>query len=281
MPDPVYEILGASSIRRQVRIVISSDGNTLTGVLQLPSGRVLQRSYDLRPIRNVVMAKLRQYHEQMHGALPPQEVSGFFSSIFSKASDIAKKIGSSSAVKSLYNTARKYGGDAVETFAPYGDKIMKLAKKLHDRIVEARAGSEDAVAKLRKLSAMAKAGLPAAQQAMDMAKQIGATLNAKEAMDKLAPKAAGLLMAAKSGSEDAVSKLSDLKNLAEDDPKARDVMDLMSRLNEYLNAKKSGDKEAVSGWVYNNPYRGPVAAMLDKTPGIGMMARALYGQGAK
>ncbi len=279
-PSPVYEIIGASSIRPMVKIVVSADGRYLSGSMQLPDGKVLQRTYDLKPITDVVMAQMRAYHESKNGKLPPQEISGFFSSIFNKASDIAKKIGSSSAVKSLYSAAKKYGPDALSQI-PYGDKVVKLARKLHDRIVEARNGSEDAYAKLRAISEMAKQGVPAAQEAMEMAKRIGASLNAKEAMTSLAPKATGLLMAAKSGSEEAISKISSLKDIAANgDPKAQDVMDLMSRLNAYLKSK-GGTDQAVSGWAYNKPYRGPLSALADRTPGIGMMARSLYVQGAK
>lgn len=273
-----YQIIGASGIRKSIRLTVSSDGRLLTGSLQLPSGQVLQRTFDLVPIRNAVLAQMRAMHEQMHGPMPRQEVSGFFSSLFKKATDVAKKIASSSAVKSLTSAVKEYGPDALAAL-PFGDKAMSIAKKLHDRIVEARNGSEDAIQKIRTLSEMAKAGSPGAQQAMEMAKSIGATLNSKAAMEKLAPKATGLLMAAKKGSDEAFGKIDELKALAESgDPKAADVMSLMSRLNDFLKSQGT-KKEAVSGWAYNVPYRSPMNAVLEKTPGLGLMARSLYRDG--
>jgi len=276
-----YEIVGASGVRRAIRLNLSSDGTMLTGSLQLPNGKVIQKTYNLVPIRNAVLAQMRAMHEQMHGPMPAQEVSGFFSSLFKKATDVAKKIASSSAVKSITNVVKEYGPDALAAL-PFGDKAMAIAKKIHDRVVEARSGSEDAIQKLRTLSEMAKAGSPGAQKAMDMAKSIGASLNSKAMMEKLAPKATGLLMAAKQGSEEAYVKLGELKSLAESgDPKAMDVMSLMSKLNDFLKSKSKAPSETVSGWRYNVPYRSPASSIMEGSPGLGLAARKLYYDGSR
>lgn len=273
-----YDIVGASAMRPSIRIVVASDGRTLSGSIQMPNGKVLRRDYNLVPLTNAILAKLRQAHERLHGQMSSEEVSGFFSSLFNKAKNLAKKVASSSAVKELYSAAKTYGPEALSAL-PYGDKAVKVATKIYQKIQEARAGSEEAIAKLREVSEMAKAGHPGAQSAMVMARNIGATLNTKTALQQIAPKATGLLVAAKQGSDDALDKLSRLKSLAENgDPKAIDVMALLSKLNDYL---KSSPQEAVSGWRYNVPYRSAMSAVLEKTPGLGLMARSLYYDGSR
>lgn len=227
-----------------------------------------RRTIKIKPLVEAIVSKLRDYHEA-NG----EEISGLLGSLYKKAAGAARRIASSDAVRSIARAVQKYGPDALE-YIPYGGPIVKTARKVHDRINEARAGSQEALAKLAKVAEMAKRGVPEAQDALAIARSLNEAIKRKQSLLDRAPRAIELLDAARDGDDDAADKIGKLDRLARSgDGTAKDLIGLLDQIRAKL------DEEDVSGWTYNRPYRSPIQSVMDSSPGIGMMARHLYHKG--
>lgn len=254
--------------------------NILVVRCSLFNGETITKQIDLQPIIDRIAHAIRHYHSRvLHGEMSQDTISGI-GDWMSSAVDAAKRIAHSKAAKEIYEVVKSKQKEiataaAMATLGPAGAAAVQTAYKAYDALKAAKAGDPVATEKVATVRKMADEGHPSAMRCLNMMRAMNRMMAIKE--EKAPVMVSGWFMTRALG----IDHPHHPDNRRKRSRRRKMIVDHRRQIAyEVPQDDGYGYQDQVSGWLYNRPYRGAVAAALQGSPGLGMGLRHLYETGA-